>query len=183
NNRQALYLDGAQVAIGIASVSIGYDTNWVELGHYGSGYFAGRIDEATIYNRALSLSEIAAIYNAGSAGKSSEGPYLNNPPVLPVAIVGQVYTQVFTAVRGQAPIGFTLIGGAVPPGLVLSSTGVFSGTPVAAGNYNFTVRATDGADLFVEQPLGLQVFAQVPPPAGIVGWWRAEKNALDSICH
>jgi hypothetical protein len=32
-------------------------------------YFDGLIDEATIYNRALSAAEIAAIYNAGSAGK------------------------------------------------------------------------------------------------------------------
>ena len=32
-------------------------------------YFDGLIDEASLYNRALSASEIAGIYNAGSAGK------------------------------------------------------------------------------------------------------------------
>jgi hypothetical protein len=41
--------------------------------------FAGRMDEPAIYNRALSSTEIAAIYNAGSAGKC--------PPV-PAAVSG-----------------------------------------------------------------------------------------------
>jgi hypothetical protein len=42
--------------------------------------FAGLVDEASVYNRALSDSEIAAIYNAGSAGKCTNQqslPYLS----------------------------------------------------------------------------------------------------------
>jgi hypothetical protein len=35
-------------------------------------HFAGRIDEVSIYNRALSAEEIAVIFNAGSAGKCKE---------------------------------------------------------------------------------------------------------------
>ncbi|MBI5631876.1 MAG: carboxypeptidase regulatory-like domain-containing protein [Nitrospirae bacterium] len=35
----------------------------------GDGYYAGTMDEVEIFNRALSADEIAAIYNAGSAGK------------------------------------------------------------------------------------------------------------------
>jgi hypothetical protein len=35
-------------------------------------HFAGLIDEVTIYNRALSAEEIAAIFNAGSAGKCKD---------------------------------------------------------------------------------------------------------------
>src|SRR5439155_13889590 len=37
-------------------------------------FFDGLIDEAAVYNRALSTSEIAAIYNAASAGKCPSGP-------------------------------------------------------------------------------------------------------------
>jgi hypothetical protein len=33
-------------------------------------YFNGQLDEIEIYSRALSASEIQAIYNAGSAGKA-----------------------------------------------------------------------------------------------------------------
>ncbi len=40
----------------------------------------GLLDEASIYNRALSASEIGAIYNAGSAGK------FDNTAVLPTAL-------------------------------------------------------------------------------------------------
>ena len=35
----------------------------------GTRYFAGQMDEVDIFNRALSAGEIAAIYNAGAAGK------------------------------------------------------------------------------------------------------------------
>jgi hypothetical protein len=42
-------------------------------------HFAGREDEISLYNRALSASEIKAIYNAGSAGKFS---HLSPPPPL-----------------------------------------------------------------------------------------------------
>jgi hypothetical protein len=42
--------------------------------HQGQSFFAGLIDELSIYNRALSDSEIAAIYNAGSSGKCAAVP-------------------------------------------------------------------------------------------------------------
>ena len=38
-------------------------------GQPGYGTYAGLLDEVAIYNRALSVDEIAAIYQAGSAGK------------------------------------------------------------------------------------------------------------------
>ena len=42
-------------------------------------YFNGQIDEPSIYNRALSATEILTIYNAASAGKCALPP--NHPPV------------------------------------------------------------------------------------------------------
>ena len=41
---------------------------------YGGWYFAGLIDEPTIYNRALTGAEISAIYSAGCAGKCKTVP-------------------------------------------------------------------------------------------------------------
>src|SRR5207245_6120185 len=41
---------------------------------FSGSFFNGLIDEPAIYNRALSTSEIAAIYNASSAGKCPTGP-------------------------------------------------------------------------------------------------------------
>ena len=72
--QQALYVNGARVASGTTTVPAGYDTQPLLLGRdteNGSPNFflQGRIDEATIYNRALTPAEIASIYNAGPAGK------------------------------------------------------------------------------------------------------------------
>jgi hypothetical protein len=59
-------------------------------------FFAGMIDEVEFFNRALSQEELAAIYNAGSAGKckdstpptgpcpKSQGHWKNNPALWPV---------------------------------------------------------------------------------------------------
>lgn len=70
-----LYVNGVQVAdqtVSIASINGGGNTN-VTIGRDsdlgGIQYFAGRIDEPAVYNRALSPEEIASIYSAGAAGK------------------------------------------------------------------------------------------------------------------
>jgi uncharacterized delta-60 repeat protein len=68
-----LYFNGVEDA----SLAVGpdrfIDSSLTDLliGAVGGGFqnFAGRIDEVTIYNRALTPSEIQAIFNAGSAGK------------------------------------------------------------------------------------------------------------------
>ena len=57
-----------------ASRSIGYDGQPLLLGRgrqngTANFFLQGRIDEAAVYNRVLSAAEIAAIYNAGAAGK------------------------------------------------------------------------------------------------------------------
>ncbi len=80
---QALYLNGVRVASTISNRSIGYANNPVLLGEdINNGAFTfplgGRIDEAAIFNRALSASEISAIYGAGANGKST-----NHAPVVP----------------------------------------------------------------------------------------------------
>lgn len=41
---------------------------------------------------------------------------------------------------------FTVISGALPPVMTLSTSGTLSGTPAAIGNYSFTIRATDSTD-------------------------------------
>jgi subtilisin-like proprotein convertase family protein len=75
----ALYYNGVQVAVTNLAVNMASTFLPVNLGYRNAnsaealaGYrFAGRMDEVSIYNRALSPCEIAAIYNAGTAGKQS----------------------------------------------------------------------------------------------------------------
>jgi hypothetical protein len=67
-----LFLDGRQVASDANTRVPGYDNSEVRIGadvDTGGLYpFDGQIDEVELFNRALSASEIAGIYNAGSAG-------------------------------------------------------------------------------------------------------------------
>jgi hypothetical protein len=183
--QQWLYLDGIAVATGLSNRMIGYDSHALLLGgdiDNGSlaNLFLGRIDEAALYNRALGPSEIASLYNAGSGGKTSSGPYLDTPPLLPAGILGRAYTQTLTSVRGVPPVTYALAGGALPGGLTLSATGLLSGTPTTIGASTFVVRATDAVGLSGDQSFTLDVFSHVLPPAGLVSWWRAENNGLDS---
>jgi large repetitive protein len=57
---------------------------------------------------------------------------------------GQAYSQQLPAPGGGvAPFSWSLVYGTFPPGLALSSSGLISGTPTAAGTYQFQVQAAD----------------------------------------
>ena len=88
-----LYVNGVQVAsenFGIFTPQTTYPLN---LGKRtasvtGNGeVFRGLLDEVSIYNRALSASEIKAIYNAGSLGKFDPNPGISTPQNLAEAQV------------------------------------------------------------------------------------------------
>ncbi len=65
------------------------------------------------------------------------------PTTLPNLTVGAAYSQNVSASGGTAPYTFAITAGATPAGVTLSAAGVLSGTPTAAGTFNFTVTATD----------------------------------------
>ena len=182
-----LYLNGVLDAqSGIGDGLLKYDQpGTVTLG---TG-FNGRVDEMSIYQRALTAGEVADIAGANSAGKDLTRPYFTTPSRFPLARVGRNYSQQVTTLFGTSPITFSVPAGGLPPGLVFSSAGLLSGTPSAAGNYSFTLRAiqpavtgpaTQATGNFTDQIFTLQVVSPLNPPAGLVAWWRAENNALDA---
>ncbi|MGE3164483.1 MAG: DNRLRE domain-containing protein [Planctomycetota bacterium] len=73
-------------------------------------------------------------------------------PVLPLAdgAVSSEYAATFTA-SGSAPINWSIVAGALPPGMSLSGAGSYSGVPVAPGLFTFTVEAANalGSDTVV----------------------------------
>ena len=66
-----------------------------------------------------------------------------SPSSLPDSIVGSSYSQTISASGGTGSYTYTVNVGTLPTGLSLSSDGVISGTPTAAGSSSFTVLATD----------------------------------------
>jgi hypothetical protein len=179
---EALYLDGALVSTANAGRSIAYDSSPMLLGRgNATGFFSGKIDEATIYNRALTSDEVASIYVADTAGKRLVQPNFTTPAQLPDAALATAYSQQLAATLGTAPYSYALTHDGLPPGLSLSAAGLISGTPTGAGTYFFGVTVTDAAGQSSEQTFSLKVFAPVNPPPGLVAWWRAQNNADDSI--
>lgn len=77
NNVHRFYINGTQIASAASTLPLFYDANphplliGAEYGPPGTPYsfVDGRMDEISLYSRALSANEIAAIYNAGAAGK------------------------------------------------------------------------------------------------------------------
>jgi hypothetical protein len=63
---------------------------------------------------------------------------------LPNGVLNAAYTGgVVTATGGAGPLTFTLASGTLPAGLTLSALGAITGTPSAAGSFNFSVKAAD----------------------------------------
>lgn len=96
---------------------------------------------------------------------------------LPSGIVSTAYALTnLTATGGTPPYGWTLISAAstFPTGLALSTAGTISGTPAAAGPYNFTVQVKDSANATATANLSITINPALAVttsalPAGAVG--------------
>jgi len=75
---------------------------------------------------------------------------ITSPATLMEATVGQHYTYQLQTIGGHGPIKYYLVSGLLPPGLVLTSSGLITGIPKTEGTYSFIIRAKDNC------PLGAQ---------------------------
>jgi hypothetical protein len=146
----AIYLNGTPVVqtnLGSFTVQTTF-TNLLIGGHttYGSEAnpsekFAGKMDELSLYSRALSGSEISALYNASSAGKcyTPSAPLIVTQPNSVTVTVNGTASFNVTA-QGTAPLFYqwrcngTNLTGANGASLILSNV-----PPAFAGNYSVVV--------------------------------------------
>jgi hypothetical protein len=76
---------------------------------------------------------------------------------LPNAFINASYSQNLAAAGGTPPYTWALTSGALPAGLTLTAAGLVSGTPTAAGTFNFTATVTDSASGTASQQFTLVV--------------------------
>ena len=99
-----LYTNGmlaASSTIGAHAIATSASTLRIGSDNDNHLYFDGLIDEATVYNRGLSASEILAIYNAGSNGKCPSPPVILTQPQSLTVTVGANATFCSSLVFGQ----------------------------------------------------------------------------------
>ena len=88
----------------------------------------------------------------------------NSPTItttaLNVAMPGVAYSFTMAATGGTGPYTWSILSGALPTGLTLSSAGVISGTSTAvSGPYNVTIKVTDSAGMTSSSSFVLTVLA------------------------
>ncbi|XXF77379.1 lamin tail domain-containing protein [Myxococcaceae bacterium GXIMD 01537] len=82
---------------------------------------------------------------------------------VPGSIAGEGYSFTLSAIGGQAPLSWNVVGGALPPGFALSEEGVLSGTSHSEGPYAFKVRVREANGAEAEREFALTL---LPPPDG-----------------
>lgn len=77
---------------------------------------------------------------------------------LPNGTVGQAYNQLVQATGGIGALTWSIVAGTLPQNLNLNqTTGVISGTPIAAGTSSFTVRVVDAGGQSDTQALSILI--------------------------
>lgn len=107
--------------------------------------------------------------------KPSLMPLFIDNSYLAAGEVGAVVTQQLSASGGDGKYHWSVSGGALPDGLSLdANTGVISGTPKTAGQFNFTIHVGDGSGASRDQSLNLLIkplidISAISLPDGKVG--------------
>lgn len=112
---------------------------------------------------------------------ASVAPAFAQGPLDGVAVVGSAFSFPYEA-SGVPAATFTLLSGALPPGLSLSPSGALSGTPTAAGTYTGTVAASNGVSPAATQAFTL-VVEQAPAFANPAISWSLAAGSVFSYTY
>jgi subtilase family serine protease len=185
-----IYLNGAVVALQNLGTNFTPQTSYdLYLGSIVSNpsqasQWAG-LDEISLYNRALSSNEVAAIYLAGNGGKCApvEPPVIISQPTNQTVMVGGTATFSVSA-TSMLPLSYQWFFGSNSMTGQTNSSLVLTDVQLSqAGNYAVVVSNLVDAVLSSNATLTVTL----PPtncvtvPSGLVSWWPGEGNANDVV--
>ncbi len=123
--------------------------------------FRGRTSAASLILFSAALGSACGGHSSSMSNQApNSGPStnLNVSGTLPAASVGTSYSGSITASGGTAPYSFAVVSGQLPNGVGLAKdSGTISGTPSAAGTYNFVISALDSAGNSQQKALQISV--------------------------
>ena len=178
------YVDGAVSSTTTSTAAIPTINAPITIGQAEGGYFMGGMeDEVTIYRRALTASDVQAIYVADSAGKCRT---LTSPVVIEQPQAETVF--------GGANVDFRILAAGNPPPYYqwqVNGTNLPNATdrtlsltnlqPAQAGTYSVlvanTVATTNSTPALLTV---LSTGSCLPPPPAMVGWWSGDGSTTDS---
>lgn len=172
---QSLYLNGALVAAEVANTQIGYDSHPVLIGtefDSGNPVFSlnGLVDEASIYNRALSGSEIQAIYAAGVGGKCGTPPGISAQPQSEVAYARSNISFTVSA-SGSLPLAYQwAFDGTNIPGAISNILSITNVSVTNLGTYSVLVENAYGETNSADAALSMYPFIDQPFTGLVTDW-------------
>ena len=87
-------------------------------------------------------------------------PVMLTAPASATAPAGTAFTFTPIATQGAPPYVWSIVSGALPSGLTLSSvTGVISGTPMETGTFTFTLQVSDATGVIAQTVISLVISA------------------------
>ena len=129
-----------------------------------TGKVTGTPTAAGTFSIVLQATDTSSVPDTVSATETfvigaPNAPFMVAGGALPAGSVSTPYSTALQATGGTGPYTWTLLSGALPPGLFLSNAGVISGIPTASGTANFTAQAKDATGAVASGAFTLPVTA------------------------
>jgi Concanavalin A-like lectin/glucanases superfamily/Immunoglobulin domain len=150
---------------------------------YVGQFFNGTIDDVSYYAVALSADNVAALFAADSVGKCPVQPpcIITQPQGQRVPLGASATLSVWAIGMGSISYQWRLNGADVL-GATDSTLNLTSAQLASSGPYTVVVSNPYGSISSSEAVLTVYDPVCIPAPAGLIGWWAGEGNALDSLC-
>jgi hypothetical protein len=128
------------------------------------GVVSGTATTAGTYNFTVSATGLSSVSGSQAFSWTVNPAVMIQIPGLTTSSVGVALSRTITTSGGTGSLTLSVSAGTLPGGISLSSNSL-AGTFSTAGNFSFTIRATDSTGAFAEQPLS----QLVNPPSTIIG--------------